>query len=386
MMRIRPRAVLPLFGFLLLARVQVYGASVDKDLEGIKKKIERERQGISQVRKRQDSVLQSLGQIENDLEKKTKELKAANSKLASIVTEIRRKESEAQKLRLSLDERRMLLIKRAAALYRWHRGGSPLVVLNGQVSPVAFLQRKRYLEATVLFDWELVQKLSDEAAYQENVKTDLARKKEEVDDQRRVLGAAKDSVRREADKRKELLASLRRETESRGRALKELEQAAQRLQKMMDEISRRALSKPREVPSGTGLEAMKGKLEWPVKGELTGAFGKARHPEFSTEVFRKGIDIEARIGEEIKAVEQGRVVFADRFSGYGKMLIIDHGERYFSIYAHLSEITKKNGEGVRRGETVGLVGDSDSLAGARLYFEMRKDGKSIDPLPWFRKQ
>lgn len=386
MMSISPRVALPLFGFLLLASRQVYGASVDKDLEGIKKKIERERQGISQVRKRQGSALQSLGQIESELEKKTKELKAANSKLAAILSEMRRKETEAQELKRSLDERRMLLMKRIAALYRWYRGGSPLVVLNGEVSPVGFLQRKRYLEATLLFDRELVQKISDKALYQESVKRDLALKKEELDDQRRVLGAAKDSVRREADKKKELLASLQRETESRVRALKELEQAAQRLQKMMDEISRRALSRPPGVPSGTGLEAMKGKLEWPVKGELTGAFGRARHPEFSTEVFRKGIDIQARIGEETKAVEQGRVVFADRFSGYGKMLIIDHGERYFSIYAHLSEITKKNGDTVRRGETVGLVGDSDSLAGARLYFEMRKDGKSIDPLPWFRKQ
>jgi murein hydrolase activator len=386
MERISRRAALPVFGFFLLAGAQVYAASVGKDLEGIKKKIESERQGINQVRKREGSVLQSLDQIEGQLQTKNKELKAANSRLASIRTEIGRKESEARKLRSSLAERRALLTQRAVALYRWHRGGSPLVLLNGDVAPGIFLQRKRYLEATVLFDRELVQKLSDEAAYQETVKRDLARKKEELDDQRRVIGAVKDSVRKEAEKKKELLASLRREKESRVRALKELEQAAQRLQKMMDEISRRALSKPRDVPPGAGLEAMRGKLEWPVRGEVTGAFGKARHPEFSAEVFRKGIDIEAQIGEDIRAVEQGRVVFADRFSGYGKMLIIDHGDRYFSIYAHLSDITKKNGDSVKRGETVGLVGDTDSLAGSRLYFEMRKDGKSIDPLPWFRKR
>jgi septal ring factor EnvC (AmiA/AmiB activator) len=381
-----PGTALLVFAFVLSGVVPGYGAAVDKDLEGIKKKIDRERHGISQVRKKEGSVLQALDKIETELEKKTKELKAANSKLASILDEMRRKESETQKVRSSLDERRVLLMKRAAALYRWHRGGSPFMVLNGDVAPGIFLQRKRYLEATVAFDRELVQKLSNEAAYQENVKRELARKKEEVDDQRRVLAEVKESARKEAEKKKELLASLRREKESRVQALKELEQAAQRLQKMMDEIARKALSKPPEVPAGTGLEVMKGKLEWPVRGEVTGAFGKARHPEFSAEVFRKGIDIEAQIGEEIKAIEKGRVVFADRFSGYGKMLIIDHGNRYFSIYAHLSEIIKKNGEPVKRGETVGLVGDSDSLAGARLYFEMRKDGKSVDPLPWFRKQ
>jgi septal ring factor EnvC (AmiA/AmiB activator) len=248
------------------------------------------------------------------------------------------------------------------------------------------LQRKHYLAATVLFDQELLQKLSDETAYQENVKKELAHKKEELDSQRRRLAEIRDSIRQEAENKKQLLASLRQEKEGRVRALRELEQAARRLQTMMDEMSRRAARKPSERSSGTGLEAMKGKLEWPVRGKLTGGFGKTSHREFSAEVFRKGIDIEAPIGEVIKAVEKGRVVFADRFAGYGKMLVIDHGERYFSIYAHLSEILKKSGDMVRREEALGLVGDSDSLIGARLYFEMRKDGRSIDPVPWFRQQ
>jgi septal ring factor EnvC (AmiA/AmiB activator) len=130
---------------------------------------------------------------------------------------------------------------------------------------------------------------------------------------------------------------------------------------------------------------MRGKLEWPVRGEVTSAFGKSKHPEFAAEVFRRGIEIEAPLGQEIKAVEKGRVAFADRFAGYGKMVILDHGERFFTIYAHLSEILKKTGDEIGRGEVLGLVGDSDSLAGVKLYFEMRKDGRSVDPMPWFRR-
>jgi septal ring factor EnvC (AmiA/AmiB activator) len=379
------RIPLALFAILFFELATAYAATVDKDLEGIKNKIQKERQGISQVKEKEGSVLQALGKIEIEFDKKTRDLKTANSKLASILAEMRKKEFAAQKLRSTVDQRRRLLMKRAVALYRWHRGGSPFIMLNGEVSPGALMQRKRYLEAAVSFDQELVQKLSDEAAYQESIKIDLARKKEQVDEQRKILNEIQDSVRKEAEKKKQLLASLRQEKQSRTRALKELEQAALRLQKMMDEISRRSLSKPPDTPSGTGFDAMRGKLEWPVRGEVKGEFGKTRHPEFSAEVFRKGIDIEAPIGEEIKAVEKGKVVFADRFSGYGKMLILDHGDRYFSIYAHLAEILKKKGEIVKRGETLGLVGDSDSLAGTRLYFEMRKDGRSMDPLPWFRK-
>ena len=107
---------------------------------------------------------------------------------------------------------------------------------------------------------------------------------------------------------------------------------------------------------------------------------------WTTEIVRKGVDIEAPLGEGIQAIEKGRVVYADRFSGYGRMVIVDHGERYYTIYGHLSEIIKKMGDEVRRGEVLGRVGDSDSVEGAKLYFELRKDGRSVDPIPWFKRQ
>jgi septal ring factor EnvC (AmiA/AmiB activator) len=193
-------------------------------------------------------------------------------------------------------------------------------------------------------------------------------------------------VRKEAEKKRQILASLRREKDTRARALKELEQAALRLQKMMDELSRKATAnKSQKPPAGAGLDGLRGKLEWPVRGAVTSAFGKSKHPEFAVEVFRKGIEIEAPLGQEIKVVEKGRVAFADRLTGYGRMVIVDHGERFFTVYAHLSEIFKKNGDEIGRGEVLGLVGDSDSLAGAKLYFEMRRDGRSVDPMPWLRR-
>ena len=363
----------------------VNAASAGKDLEGIRQKIESEKQSISQVKKREGSVLQSLGQIENDLEKKNKELDSANGKLNSIAREMARKETEVEKIIASIGQKRELIQQRAVALYRWHKGASPFVILGGDVTLGAFLQRTRYLEATVAFDRDLIEKLSEEVRRQEILQKELTQQKEELAGQRQTLREAQESVRQDVGKRRQILASLRREKETRMRALKELEQAALRLQKMMDEMSQRTVGKPQDAPTGAGLDGVRGKLEWPVKGEVTSAFGKSKHPEFAVEVFRKGIEIEAPLGQEIRAVEKGRVAFADRFSGYGKMVIVDHGERFFTIYAHLSDILKKKGDEIRRGEVLGLAGDSDSLAGAKLYFEMRKDGHSIDPVPWFRK-
>jgi septal ring factor EnvC (AmiA/AmiB activator) len=312
-------------------------------------------------------------------------LKEANSKLKAIAGELREKQAQALLLENSIDQRREWLKERAVALYRWHRGGSPFMIFSGDVSLGTLLQRKRYLEAALAYDRELVTALSGQAEVQEELRQELAQKQGELDGQRKKLAVARESIRREGDKKKVLLVSVQQEKESRTRALRELEQAALRLQRMIDELARRAVSKPPAIPPGVGLGALYGKLDWPVKGELLSGFGKTRHREFTDEVFRNGIDIGVSAGQEVKAVEKGTVAFADRFAGYGRMIIVDHGERYYTVYAHLAEMRKKNGDKVKRGETLGLAGDSDSLAEAKLYFDLRKDGRSVDPLPWFKK-
>jgi septal ring factor EnvC (AmiA/AmiB activator) len=360
-------------------------AEAERELEGIKKKMAKERQGITQVKKKEGSVLESLAKIDGELDKKNKELKRVNAALDAVLADIKKKEAEARRLNSSIDVRRDLLRQRARALYKWQRSGSPFVLLNGVGSVAELMQRRHYLKITLDYDRSLVDRLSDESERQRTLRKELEQKKAEVNRQRKSLTDINEGIRLDRQKKQEMLAGLRREKATRQRALKELEQAAHRLQKMMDEISRRSVSLPKEAPAGSGFGALRGKLEYPVRGALSGAFGKTQHPEFSAELFRKGIDIDAPVGEEVKAVEGGKVVFADRFSGYGRMMIVDHGQRYYTVYAHLAELFKKTGDPVRKGEPIALVGDGDSLAGSRLYFEIRKDGRSVDPVPWFKK-
>ena len=384
------RSIVVLFALCLQASLLLGAAPVSQDLESIKKKIESEKKGLSQLQIKEGSVRQSLGKIEAELDNKNKQLKLASAKLSTLMSEIEIKKAEADHLDVSVAVRQRLLQRRAAAFYRWQRSGSPLVILNGEATLSHFLRRKRYLEAAITFDRNLVAKLADEIRRQAMVQDDLARKKNQLDEQQRAIGLAKEAVRQEAEKKRILLASLRREKDTRLRALKQMETAALRLQKMMDEIARRSAVRSREVPSapstGVGLDALRGRLDWPVRGQVVAPFGKFKHPEFAAEIVRKGVDIEAPLGEGIQAIERGRVVYADRFSGYGRMVIVDHGERYYTIYGHLSEIIKKMGDEVRRGEVLGRVGDSDSVEGAKLYFELRKDGRSLDPIPWFKRQ
>lgn len=386
----RARGLISLIALSLIVPCPAGVAAPAGDLEGIKKKIETEKKGLSELKAKEGSVLQSLGKIESEIGKRSRELKAANAKLVALSQQMATKQVEAENLEHTIALRQEVLRKRAVALYRWQRSAGSWKIITTAESLGNFLQRKHYLQVALAFDQEMVGQLHAEQQRHEQVRQELAAKKTELDSHKLVLDAAKEAVRQEAQRKKVLLVSLRLEKESRTRALREMEAAALRLQKMLDEISRRALVKPRESPpaasSGFGLDALRGQLDWPVKGEVSAPFGKFKHPEFAAEVIRKGIDIDAPMGEAIRAVEKGRVVYAKRFTGYGNMVIVDHGERYYTIYGHLAEILKKNGDQVSRGEVLGRVGDSDSNGGPKLYFEMRKDGRSVDPLAWLKKQ
>jgi len=383
------RALIVALLLVMAARGELTGAAASKDLEGIKRRIENEKKGLSQLQIKEGSVLKSLGKIESDIDRKSKDLKIADARHASILEAMRKTEIEVEQLRGSITQRADLFRQRAVALYRWQRSGHPAWFIDGPSDLSAALQRQRYLAATLAFDRGLIADLQSRSQRQENLRRRLRDHKDRLTAQKKVLAAARAAVAREADNKKTLLASLRQEKAARLSVVREMEAAAQRLQKMLEDIARRPFARPKHSPvppsSGRGLDAMAGRMDWPVKGPVSAPFGKFKHPEFASELVRKGIDIDAPLGEAVRAVETGRVVFADRFTGYGRMVILDHGERYYTIYAHLSEIISKTGDDVRRGEILGRVGDSDSLGGAKLYFELRKDGRSVDPLPWLRK-
>jgi septal ring factor EnvC (AmiA/AmiB activator) len=359
-------------------------AAVEKELEGIKKKIEVEQRGISQARKNEGSVLGALERIEKELEDKNRELKKLGARLARSNENLQKAEAESRKVRASLEQRKKLLETRLRALYKWQKVGSPGILLNGEMSLAEMMRRKRYLETMLARDQELVGQFLSEAARYDELRRKVVEEGRELTAEKTALVKVKESIGLERERKRAFLVTLRKEKDAHSRALKELEQSALRLQKMIEEMSRRAVT--RSAPVGTGFEAKRGTLDYPVRGEIVEGFGKTTHPDFAAQIFRKGIDIEAALGEEVKAVDAGTVIFADRFTGYGRMLILDHGQRYYTVYAHLGEILKSPGAAVQKGETIASVGDSGSLKGPRLYFEIRKDGKPVDPVAWLRKR
>jgi septal ring factor EnvC (AmiA/AmiB activator) len=189
-------------------------------------------------------------------------------------------------------------------------------------------------------------------------------------------------VERERTARAATLASVRSDRRRARAALNELEAAARALEETLALLQREGAPGP--LPEGArAFAALRGALDPPVDAPVVARFGKEQD-EFGTEVFRKGIEFGARAGDPVRGVADGVVRFAGWFRGYGKIVIVDHGDSFFTVLGHLGEIGVAVGDPVRRGDPVGSAGDTGSLAGPRLYFEIRRGGQALDPEPWLR--
>jgi septal ring factor EnvC (AmiA/AmiB activator) len=137
-----------------------------------------------------------------------------------------------------------------------------------------------------------------------------------------------------------------------------------------------------EEPEPAGFGALRGKLPLPAAGHVEVAFGKLVHPKFNTVTVQKGLDIRAPAGAPVKALAPATVAWTGWLGGYGNLVVLDHGGGYHTIYAHLAEMLRPVGARVFPGEVVATVGDTGSLKGAYLYFEVRRRGLAVDPMPW----
>ncbi len=180
--------------------------------------------------------------------------------------------------------------------------------------------------------------------------------------------------------REALLNEVYARQEMAGSLVHELEGAREELGKLVESLATGEADPVDTVD--LPMRMFEGEIGWPVEGELGARFGRELHPRFKTVTVRNGIEIEAPAGALVSAVYEGRVVYASWFQGYGKLLIVEHPGHVHSLYGYLSEFEVEVGDRVVRGDTVAQVGDTGSLEGPRLYFEIRSQGRPEDPERW----
>lgn len=312
------------------------------------------------IRKRE---LQVAEQVYSELER---EQEATTQQIASLTGLITRQ--------------KQFLGTRLAALYRMGRLSYVRVLLSidGSKNPMDAIAMLSYLvsrDARAVSDFQ-------------QTKERLATHGEELKQRRVIVARARDDVdRRRAALEKSrsanevLLAKLRSESNSSEQRLAELEEKARRLENLFRLLYDRNRL---ETPAGATIGEFKGALEWPLRGEVVEKFGKQRNPRFATYTMSNGVRVEAPAGNDVRAVFEGTVLFAQWFKGYGNLVIIDHGDRVFSLYGNLRSVAVQVGERVAPLQTIAGVGETEGEASGHLYFEIREDNKPVDPEQWLR--
>jgi septal ring factor EnvC (AmiA/AmiB activator) len=175
-----------------------------------------------------------------------------------------------------------------------------------------------------------------------------------------------------------VLASLEAESHTRVQNLEKLRSQQGGLEKLLREL-RRAMEKY-PVDSNDAFAHLRGKLAWPVGGHVVARFGESR----AGGVKWDGVLVATERGAPVRAVYQGRIIYADWLPGLGLLTIVDHGDGYMSLYGHNERLYKAVGEKVSAGDSIASAGDSGGSTRPELYFEIRKSGKPVDPRPWFK--
>jgi septal ring factor EnvC (AmiA/AmiB activator) len=358
---------------------------LSRELEDLDRRMREEKRALSRIMRKQGNLIEKLEALKAQLVRsraRIKKLIREQGILEAESAELLKKMSELER---SAGKKREAMKKRMRARYRFGRRETLAVLFNsGSVSE--YSRRRKYLEALYLADMKKIREYGILIDEWSKARERLKVKQGSLVSLERVLNTQQEQLESERRSRQAMLRSIREERSAHEAMLEELKASASRLRGVIAEIDRRSMESEVEGPGEdaevSAFAGLRGSLCYPAPGQVTIGFGKQVHPQFNTETMHNGIEIGAADGAPVRSVFKGVVRFAEWFRGYGNLVIVDHGAGYYTIYAHLSRIRVSVGQEVRRGGLVGNVGDTGSLSGPSLYFEIRHHQKPLNPAAW----
>jgi murein DD-endopeptidase MepM/ murein hydrolase activator NlpD len=266
---------------------------------------------------------------------------------------------------------------RIRQVYKHQRRGMFELILSA--NNVNTLMDMFYFEKIVIKDdYQRMQAVKAKA-------NEIAQLKAQVERQKRLLAASlssldsqKSAIQGSISENKKMINRLEHDKSYYERSERELARQSASIQNMIANLTRSGGSSPVKV-SSTGFS-------YPISGPITSPFGWRTHPIFKSRIFHSGIDIAGPNGGAIKASNDGRVIYAGWYGGYGKVVILDHGvingKPITTLYGHMSAINVSSGQTVRKGQTVGREGSTGYSTGPHCHFEVRVNGKPVNPLSY----
>jgi septal ring factor EnvC (AmiA/AmiB activator) len=342
------------------------------------------RSRLEAVRRQERQIIDQLDGMELELQKLRSTTRRLSNERDSVRREIAEKRARIKELSRDLEGLQTLLSRRLAALYKFGRQAYLEFMVSAR--DLADLQHRWiYLRDMADQDQQLLRLLQQRKAEVEGLGQSLTQREGTLD--RLVTAIDRQQEKMEAVRRQRvaLLQDVHNQERVYQRYLQELTEVARELDAKIRGLEGQAeqTSEPRPPPKGGGFANQKGVLPYPVRGEVVGRFGVTGEQVFGTTLRRNGIDIAAQPSSPVAAVFPGQVIYCGWIKGYGNVIIIDHGDKYYTLSAQLGEITKKVGERVEAGDIIGYAGYApvDNQSG-RVYFEIRFQGKALDPLAW----
>ncbi len=353
-------------------------ASLAEDLHqeraAVREQLSAERAALTAAREQKMRVLEALEFTEQLARASSVRARALDSELTYLRGRVEFVRHERDSARAELFDQLDRIQPRLFMLYRLTRE-HPLKSLLSASDFSSSMWRWRIMRGLLVRDLEALRGAKRLAGFEELMASELQGLEMDLRKWRELAG---ERARETAARRRELaqvVAGLQSDAVLSKRVIAELEEEDRALTKLIKAL---------QMARSSGFAGLKGKLPMPVEGTLEVGFGKVVNPKFNTVTVQKGWDIRAEEGSEVRAIASGQVVYAGWLRGYGNVLIIDHGGGFHSLVAHLASLSRAVGEAVQAEEAVGTVGDTGSLKGAYLYFEIRQDGEAIDPALWTR--
>ncbi|HKL25491.1 MAG TPA: peptidoglycan DD-metalloendopeptidase family protein [Desulfuromonadales bacterium] len=349
-------------------------AEIQKQIEDSLRELRAKRSAAGSLADELARLDDELRRLENATRRSREELQEIEARIAKVQQEL--EESQAARLRLQNKVR-----QRLAVLYKSGEVGLAKVLLGATESPRVIAENHFYLSRMVRQDRQLVDDYRQRVIDLEKnlLELEQLRKKQvEVTERRRREQAV---LARAGRQKRALLGEIKADETSLHKYVAELRAKAARLGELVNKLE----TDEEQIYTTTlaPFSEQKGRLLWPVDGRLRAGFGTSRHAELGTLIENNGLEIAVPAGTPVKAVWGGKVLYASPFRGYGKLMIIDHGEKYYSLYAQVAEFSKQSGDLVSPGETVARTGFEGRDF---LYFEVRRSGKPLDPLPWLKSR
>lgn len=345
----------------------------------IDRKIKSHKTDLEAFGKKEAQLIEGLNQIDIAMHKARQQVNALNEKLSNVNQDIQENRDAARILENRIQQNKRYAGKRLTALYKLHMLGK-MNPLGSADSVYEFLKTKRDIEFIYNHDINMLDSYLQDKARLSKLTRNLNQEKSEKLALENKLKHQISILQTEKAKREHFLADIREKESLRKAALADLKQAAKALDQTIASLHVEPGDK-QQLMKGD-FSSQRGLLKMPVEGKIITRFGKYKNDKLNIVNFHSGINISATRGEPVRSVYRGQVLYATWFKGYGNMMIIDHGNNYYTVYAHVQELFKKKGDYVETYEVIATVGDTASLTGTSLYFELRHKGTPVDPINW----